>query len=163
MKRHLTSTIGAALLLTLTGCASSATSTTAPAPTVTVAPWATTAPTAVATAAPDPAQPVGQLDAAAFATSFMTAYLTTGGGFGPWYAGIHPFLSPYAATGYQNTDPAVIPAHQITGPAELVSSDDASAVVNVPTDAGTYQVLLTRPAPELGWEMDRAIPPAGSR
>ena len=58
-------------------------------------------------------------------------------------------------------DPAEVPPREITGPG--VITDDSSpylAWVDVPTDVGTYAVLLVRTAADTAWLTERIVPPA---
>ena len=66
-------------------------------------------------------------------------------------------LSAAAQTAYAGTDPGVIPARRITGPATVTpASLPALARVAVPTDAGIYLVLLSR-TPGQPWVVERTV------
>ena len=77
-----------------------------------------------------------------------------------WWADLEPALSAQAAADYAGTDPAAVPARAVTGTAVLV--DDSSAYlasVEVPTDAGAYEVLLSRAGAGAPWLVERLTPP----
>lgn len=77
-----------------------------------------------------------------------------------WWDQLRPLLTPAAAIAYEGTDPANVPASAVTGAPVLV--DDTSAYlarVEVPTDAGTYAVLLVREGAGQPWLAERITPP----
>lgn len=77
-----------------------------------------------------------------------------------WWRELQPLLSPAAVVAYTGTDPAEVPATQVTGDAVL--TDDSSAYlarVDVPTDVGTYAVLLVREGGGEPWLVERITPP----
>ena len=80
-----------------------------------------------------------------------------------WWAGLAPLLSPVAAQAYQGTDPATVPAHQVTGPARLTGDPGTPYLVRVavPTDVGIYLVLLSRAGQSRPWLVERLTPPPG--
>lgn len=99
--------------------------------------------------------------AATAATSAMEAFTSHLDDEDAWWAALEPMLSRQAAADYAGTDPAQVPARAVTGEAELV--DDSSAylaVVEVPTDAGTYQVMLSRAGAGELWLVERLTPPS---
>lgn len=103
-------------------------------------------------------------DAKSMAAAFLLAYsqntLTTDA----WFAGIRGFLTPAVADAYQYSKPTSIPTFALTGAATIQDGATASsAVVDVPTSIGVYQVLLVRPTPTGPWLASRAVPPARSR
>lgn len=78
-----------------------------------------------------------------------------------WWTGLSPFLSATAKDLYAYVDPAAIPVTALTGPG--VSVDEftpAIARIEIPTDAGTYTVVLSREGadPE-GWLVEQLLPP----
>ena len=78
-----------------------------------------------------------------------------------WWTELAPLLSPAAAQPYRHTDPARVPATQITGTTKvLTSSVPAVARVSVPTNAGVYLVILSRNETG-GWQVERFTPPEG--
>lgn len=93
------------------------------------------------------------------ATDTMRVYAQPDLGANAWWADVSPHLSAAAQTAYAGTDPAVIPARRITGPATVTpASLPALARVAVPTDAGIYLVLLSR-TPGQQWVVERITPP----
>ena len=77
-----------------------------------------------------------------------------------WWAALAPVLSEQAQLDYADTDPAQVPAHQVTGAARLVETSSALiATVEVPTDVGTYTVVLSRDAADQAWLAERITPP----
>lgn len=77
-----------------------------------------------------------------------------------WWADFRNFLTTQAVLDFTYTDPAEVPAHRVTGPARVIDSPgDTLARIQVPTDIGSYLVILTR-SPELPqWRVDRLLPP----
>jgi len=79
-----------------------------------------------------------------------------------WWSQMLPLLSQQAGLAYQGTDPSQIPAHQVTGPAFVLSgSTDVSLIVQVPTDVGAYNVTLIRGSASAPWLADRIRPAQG--
>ena len=77
-------------------------------------------------------------------------------------AGLQPLLDGKATQDYAYMDPARIVATSVTGPA--VITDDTSAYVafvDVPTNAGTYGVVLSRADAASPWLASRFILPEG--
>lgn len=80
-----------------------------------------------------------------------------------WWAALSPLLTPQAQQDYQYIDPATIPAHQVAGPGAIVENSSRYAVsIDVPSDAGTYTVILTRTSGTAPWLVARFTPPAGT-
>ncbi|MBO1741026.1 hypothetical protein [Leifsonia sp. TF02-11] len=152
-RRRVIVVLAFAIAAALTGCAQPATTTPTVAPTVDVEGWT---PAAV-TPAPD-ASAADQV-----AVAFMQAFVATSRSPNEWFDGIAPYLSSYARTAYADTDPNLIPARHVIGPAEIISTSDVAAQVRIPTDAGTYLVQLARTDPAGGWEVDRAIAPGAEQ
>lgn len=142
------------------------------APTVDTRGWATPAPSSSSAGHDD--DPADPADAPAsdadtsqgiqVAELFMTAFTRTDLDKTAWFAGIRGFLTDYSVTAYQYTEPASVSAHSVTGTGTLVPGATSTiAAVDVPTDAGVYQVHLIRAAVSDPWLVDRAVPPAGVR
>lgn len=114
--------------------------------------------------APAPSPTWGATDrarAVKAATSAMTIFTDHPDDEAAWWASLEPKLSRQAAADYAGTDPAEVPARAVSGEAELV--DDSSAylaVVEVPTNAGTYQVMLSRAGAGAPWLVERLTPPS---
>ncbi len=80
-----------------------------------------------------------------------------------WWAGLSPLLSAQAQLDYSGVNPASVPAHEVTGVGQII--DDSSAAVarvTVPTDAGTYTVILSRTGGTRPWLAEQIQPPAGT-
>jgi hypothetical protein len=76
-----------------------------------------------------------------------------------WWAQMLPLLSQQGGVAYQGTDPSQIPVHQVTGAGTVLpDSTEVSLIVQLPTDAGLYNIILTRPAASALWLADRVRP-----
>ena len=117
-------------------------------------------PTDHGTVAPIPEAPANsQSDALAAARSTMTAFSQTHLSADAWMSGMYPLLSPTGAEAYVGTDPSRIPVHQVTGTGTILDgSTDVSLIVSVPTDAGDYNVTLTRASASAPWLAERIRP-----
>ena len=79
-----------------------------------------------------------------------------------WINGLYPYLTQAGAAAYEDTDPARVPVRQVTGAgAILPASTEVALIVQVPTDAGPYNVSLSRPSPDAAWLADRIRPAEG--
>lgn len=80
-----------------------------------------------------------------------------------WREGLHPTLTPTAQETYAYVDPAEVPATTVTGAGQLAEPEPGAtaflATVSVPTDAGTYEVLLARTGGSAPWLAERFTPP----
>lgn len=102
----------------------------------------------------------GREQATTTATGVMTIFVDHSEDEAAWWAELETMFSPLAAADYADTDPAQVPARQITGPAELVEESSVFlATVDVPTDVGAYQVLLSRTGDGQSWLVERLTPP----
>jgi hypothetical protein len=102
--------------------------------------------------------------AVAAAQTAMTAFARPALDYDTWWAELSPLLTQQAQQDYAYVDPANVPATTVTGSGELVD-DDASvfvASVEIPTDAGTYTLVLTRADGQAPWLASRFTPPTGS-
>ena len=71
-------------------------------------------------------------------------------------------LSQQGGVAYEGTDPTQIPVHQVTGAGTVLpGSTEVSLIVQLPTDAGLYNVTLTRPDASAPWLADRIRPAQG--
>lgn len=78
-----------------------------------------------------------------------------------WWEQMLPLLSQQGAVAYEGTDPSQIPVHQVTGAGTVLEgSTEVSLIVQLPTDAGLYNVSLTRPNDGAPWLADRIRPAA---
>lgn len=157
--------------LTLTGCVNS---TTDDAPLVPSAPTVTA--TDPVTPSPNPSVPVddatvepvpeastgSQAAAIDTAEKAVAAYARPDLGYDEWINRLYPYLSQTGTTAYEDTDPARVPARQVTGAGTILpASTEVALIVQVPTDAGPYNVSLSRPGTTAPWLADRIRPAAG--
>ncbi len=99
----------------------------------------------------------------AAAEAAMRAFARPEADYRTWWAQLEPLLTPQAAQDYAYVDPANVPAREVTGPGELAW--DTSAYVGrveVPTDAGTYTLLLIRQDADSPWLVARITPSDGA-
>lgn len=102
-----------------------------------------------------------QRTATVLAVEAMTAFARPDVAEALWWADLSPLLSNQARQAYKATDPAHVPAHRITGPARLLpSATGYLAEAVVPTDVGSYRVLMSRPGQNAPWSVERFKPPA---
>ena len=108
----------------------------------------------------DAAQRAAAVDAAVKAvTAFARPSLTAD----EWWKQLAPLLTDQAQQDYQDVDPANVPAHKVTGPGKVTDESARLAVrVAVPTDAGSYTVILIRQDGESPWLAAQFIPPEGT-
>ena len=79
-----------------------------------------------------------------------------------WLKQMTPLLSPTGYEAYTGTDPAQIPVTEVTGPGRVLpASTDVSLIVEVPTNAGVYNVTLTRSYVSAPWLAGRIRPALG--
>lgn len=97
------------------------------------------------------------------ARATITAFAATDQTADAWWDGLKPLLTPQAQPVYQDVDPRLVPVTQVTGDPEV--TDETStllAEVAVPTDIGSYTVLLTRADGAAPWLAEQIRPPEGS-
>lgn len=81
-----------------------------------------------------------------------------------WWADLAPLLSTQAQLDYAGTDPASVPASRLTGRARVAQVPSVRVVrVQVPTNAGTYTVTLSRRDAASAWLAERLAPPERPR
>jgi hypothetical protein len=118
-------------------------------------------------AAPEPlASPVNDAASSAsaldLATKAMTAFARPQVPAQRWWRELWPLLSDTARAAYTGTDPANVPAHGVTGAGTLLPTTTGYLVsVRLPTDVGSWTVLLKRPGQNAPWAVERFTPPAG--
>lgn len=79
-----------------------------------------------------------------------------------WWAELSPLLTRQAQQDYAYVDPANVPATAVTGTPLVVNETSAYvANVEVPTDVGTYTLVLTRVDADSPWLASRFTPPEG--
>lgn len=92
----------------------------------------------------DTAAPTDVDAAQAAAVAAMTDYLARERTPEDWWAKLSPHLSPEAAYYIEGTNPARIPASTMTGEASATASSATLVTVTVPSDAGTYTLVMTK-------------------
>ena len=170
MKRAAVAAVPLAVLLTLSGCASGAnTSANTPLPSSssTGSPSTTgpnpTPPVGDPTVAPVPeASETSQAAAIDAAEKVVTAFGRPDLPYQAWMDGLYPLMTQAGAAAYEDTDPTNVPVHQVTGDGKILDgSTEVALIVQVPTDAGLYNVSLSRTSADAPWLADR-IRPAGA-
>ena len=92
----------------------------------------------------------------------VTAFARPDLSYDEWIAGLYPYLTQTGAAAYEDTDPANVPVRQVTGPGTILpASTEVALIVQVPTDAGPYNVSLSRPGADAPWLADRIRPADG--
>lgn len=113
-------------------------------------------------------QPVPEWDdesraaAIAAAETALRAYARPDLSADAWREGLTPLLDQKAQQDYSYIDPARIVASEVTGAGTI--TDDTSAYVafvDVPTNAGTYGVVVSRADGDAPWLTSRFILPEG--
>lgn len=100
--------------------------------------------------------------AIAAADAAMRAYARPDLGFDAWWAQLQPLLDQKATADYAYIDPARIVASSVTGPGTITDETSAYvAYIDVPTNAGTYSVILGRADANGPWLTSRFIVPEG--
>lgn len=112
------------------------------------------------TAAPEAGKDSRQ-EALEAATTALSTFAQPQLGYDTWWEQMLPLLSQQGAIAYEGTDPSQIPVHQVTGAGVVVDgSTEVSLIVQLPTDAGLYNVSLTRQSAADSWLADRIRPAA---
>ena len=116
-----------------------------------------------ATVAPVPeAESDSQAAAIDAATAALTAYAQPELPYQEWINGLYPYLTQTGAAAYEDTDPSRIPVRKVTGPGVILpASTEVALIVQLPTDAGNYNVSLSRPNADAAWLADRIRPADG--
>lgn len=111
---------------------------------------------------PETATPQDQSAAAGAAEALMRDFARPDLDADSWLAALTPRLSPTGLEAYLGTDPSLIPTRAVTGPGVVQpGSTILTAIVRVPTDAGSYDVSLSRPDAAAAWLGDRIRPVEG--
>ena len=172
MRRAAAAIVPLAVILALAGCVGGSgtgrpDATTGPsggtassAPTTSANP---SAPKDDATAAPVPEADVNsQAAAISAAEKAVTAFGRPGLDYQTWINGLYPLLTQTGAAAYEDTDPANVPVHQVTGAGTILpGSTEVALIVKVPTDAGPYTVSFSRQSSTAPWLADRVRPAQG--
>lgn len=169
MNRAAIAALPLAALLTLSGCTGSSTDPTSES-TITSSAASSAEPSsppdipvpaaddAEVVAVPE-ASPDSQAAAIAAAEAVVTAFGQPTLPYPEWINGLYPLMTQTGAAAYEDTDPQNVPVHQVTGePTVLDGSTDVALIVEVPTDAGPYNVSLSRPSADAPWLADRIRP-----
>lgn len=104
-------------------------------------------------------------DARNAAVQVMTYYARPGLTAQKWAKELTPLLADRAVGSYQYVDPANVAASKVTGDADVVppagnvEPSPRVITVDVPTDAGTYRLVLSRSTTEDRWKAARINPP----
>lgn len=120
-------------LVTLSGC--SGTPAPVPSPTVTLP---SPAPTQEDSLPPVPPEDVEIATAAAVAG--LEAFVDTDQPEDDWWTALEPLLSDDAAYRFEGTDPTLVPASEVTGDPDVLSTEGWTISVQIPTDVGNYVV-----------------------
>ena len=103
-----------------------------------------------------------QNDAIAAATTVMTTFAQPQLSAEEWWNAMLPLLSQQGAYAHEGTDPALIPVTAVTGAGEILEgSTEVTLIVRIPTDAGPYNITLTRPDSSSPWLAERIRPAEG--
>ncbi len=98
--------------------------------------------------------------AVAAAGAALTAFARPDLDHDTWWSELTPLLTQQAQYDYAQVAPANIRVNQVVGPGVLVGDESAYvARVEVPTNAGTYLVILTRDDAHSPWLTSRFTPP----
>lgn len=96
------------------------------------------------------------------ATAALEAFARPALDYDTWWSELLPHLTQQAGVAYEGTDPAEIPVHQVTGAGSVLEgSTEVSLIVQLPTDAGPYNITLTRAGVDAPWLADRIRPAQG--
>lgn len=91
------------------------------------------------------------------AEAFMRAFARPDLSDVAWHEGITGLMTSTGAELFAYTDPANVPAREVTGAGSALESRSVFlAEVNVPTDAGTYLVTLSRQSADELWLIEYA-------
>ncbi len=168
MKRVAAAAVPLLTALTLAGCVGTAggpgTATPSSSPSVTSTnPANPTPPVDNATADPVPeAGTDSQAAAIDTAEKAVAAFARPDLSYDEWINGLYPYLTQAGAAAYEDTDPARVPVRQVTGAGTILpASTEVALIVQVPTDAGPYNVSLSRPSTDAAWLADRIRPAEG--
>lgn len=122
---------------------------------------------APSTSASAPANADDRIDAAqegaatGAASGFVAAYIDKTVTGAAWAKGWMPYLTVQAQAAYEGTSQQRVPGRTLTGTAILQDgATNGAAVVEVPTDAGTYSVQLNQV--DGSWKVLRAILPGAA-
>jgi len=99
-------------------------------------------------------------DAVAAAQNAFATWARPDLSYEQWWAALQPLMNGQGRQDYADTDPAEIPRLEFTDVATVVEDAPTSALVDLPTSLGTFQVRLSRTDPSVGWLVSRFYCPA---
>lgn len=164
--------VSAGLALALSGCSSASTSVDGVSNLVTAEPSPAAGPIPVdhadvghddtlVTPRPAPTWDEAAVVAAGSSAQDAVAAFMSGADDADWWTTVSPLLSPTAQQAYVGTDPAEVPGSTVLEvPTVLDAGSAYLARVLVPTDAGEYEVLLSRTESDAPWLVERFGLPA---
>jgi hypothetical protein len=134
-------------------------------PTITGPGQVSAAPSTPASAPADANAPIDAAQegaATGAASGFVAAYVDKTAAGTAWTKAWMPYLTGQAQAAYEGTSQQRVPGSTLTGTAVLQGgATNGAAVVDVPTDAGSYTVQLNQISGS--WKVLRAILPGGER
>lgn len=75
----------------------------------------------------------------------MAAFVAHTRSYDAWWADLSQYLTPEASVAWEFTDPRLIVASTITGPASVFDAPSSTfVIVDVPTDAGSWRLELVK-------------------
>ncbi len=105
-------------------------------------------------------RPAARTDALVVATDVMRLFARRDVPARVWIEDLAPYLTATAQHDYAGTQPANVPPTKITGAAKLVPTDSrVLARAHVPTNAGTYLVVMRRTDSDPAWQVERITHP----
>lgn len=108
--------------------------------------------------AEDPITPPQEGAATGTASGFVSAYVDKSVTGDAWAKGWMPYLTTQAQAAYEGTSQQAVPGTTLSGTVKLEDGGtNGAAIVDVPTDAGTYTVQLNQV--NGSWKVLRAILP----
>jgi len=93
----------------------------------------------------------------------MRAFVAHDRGYDEWWADLSQYLGEDAKEAYAYTDPANVPASEVTGRSLLSSVQVRTLTVLVPTNIGSYSVEFVREKDGGPWVIYRLRPPEGTQ
>ena len=108
--------------------------------------------------AEDPITPTQEGAATGTASGFVSAYVDKSITGDAWAKGWMPYLTTQAQAAYEGTSQRAVPGTTLSGTVKLEDGGtNGAAIVDVPTDAGTYTVQLNQV--NGSWKVLRAVLP----
>lgn len=89
----------------------------------------------------------------------LEIFAQPGQDYDTWWSELEPLMTAADAENYAYVDPDNIPVSKITGEGELIDDDSAYfAIVEFPTDAGRYHMMMSRTDGQATWLVSRIAP-----